>query len=400
MAGIISEKNNDIIRLRNRGYNIVRSEELYHQQEASQSVQAFIDNISFPSSLDELRNVIDERGGFDVEWILCEEKVCWTAPKWAKAGDVVFFMHGKYANKKISALRTSLVQSKNQYSPKEYQEMMEWIETGERLHKSYGGKIFAIARITGNPQYYQAEEVQHWKSNIYADMDSVIVLENPVDSSKFSEYIRITRCGAITGVFGSDYEKLVGIIGEKNKLPRYVTESVSIPVPLRKINRDNWIEIAGAYRRSFFLEIQFRSFYVNYLLALLGDTKTIYRECRCCKATNPDSFVDNIIRLKGKYLPIEVKLNIDAEEDIIGQVTKYCKLSKCYLTSRAPDYIDSSVMYSNNVVIIDTNKIFIYDEEKKSIEEIYDLDYLKSKDDIIHIKQLLVNHLSRQGLNE
>ena len=42
-------------------------------------------------------------------------------------------------------------------------------------------------------------------------------------------------------------------------------------------------------------------------------------------------------------------------------------------------------------------KHFIYDEEKKSIEEIYDLDYLKSKDDIIHIKQLLVNHLSRQG---
>lgn len=54
----------------------------------------------------------------------------------------------------------------------------------------------------------------------------------------------------------------------------------------------------------------------------------------------------------------------------------------------------SSVMYSNNVVIIDTNKVFLYDDEKESIEEIYDLDYLKTKDDIIHIRQLLVNHLS------
>ncbi len=42
----VSEKDYDIIRLRNKGYNIVRSEELYHQQEASRSVQAFIDNIS------------------------------------------------------------------------------------------------------------------------------------------------------------------------------------------------------------------------------------------------------------------------------------------------------------------------------------------------------------------
>ena len=258
----------------------------------------------------------------------------------------------------------------------------------------YGGKIFAIARVTGIPQYFPAEEVQHWKSNIYADMDSVIVLENPIDSSEFNEYIRITRCGAITGVFGDDYQKLVGTIGEKNKLPRYVTESVSIPVPLRKINKDNWIEIASAYRRSFFLEIQFRSFYVNYLLALLGDTKTIYRECRCCKDTNPDSFVDNIIRLKGKYLPIEVKLNIKVEPYLVGQVTKYCELSKCYLTNRAPDYIDSSAMYSNNVVIIDTNKIFLYDDEKKSIEEIYDLDHLKTREDIIYIRQLLVNSLS------
>lgn len=78
----------------------------------------------------------------------------------------------------------------------------------------------------------------------------------------------------------------------------------------------------------------------------------------------------NIIWLKGKYLPIEVKLNIKVESDIVGQVTKYCKLSKCYLTNGTPEYIDSSIMYSKNVVIIDTNKIFIYDDEKKSKEEI------------------------------
>ena len=72
-------------------------------------VQAYISNISFPDSLDEVR---DYANFFDIETILTggnedgyeEREVEWTAPKWCKKGDVVFFMHAKTANSKIRKL--------------------------------------------------------------------------------------------------------------------------------------------------------------------------------------------------------------------------------------------------------------------------------------------------------
>lgn len=52
------------------------------------NVQAFIDNISFPTTLVELEDFIDE---FNVEQILTVDETEWTAPKWAVEGDIVFF---------------------------------------------------------------------------------------------------------------------------------------------------------------------------------------------------------------------------------------------------------------------------------------------------------------------
>lgn len=380
----------------NKCYNIVRSNEIYFDKEASKSVQAFINNISFPTSLDELLNFyIYEHGTFNIEDILVEEETYWTVPKWAKAGDIVFFMHSKTAISKITALKTKLMNSKGMYSENDFSEMLEWIERGRTLYRFYGGKIFAIGRVSGIPEYFSEDDelLLHWGTRIYADIDSIMVLENPVDISKFNDFILVSRGSAITGVFGNDYKRLIDVIGKSNKLPRYVTESISIPIPINEINKNNWIELAGQYRRSFFLEIQFRSFYVNYLLPLLGDQKKIYRECRCCKDNNPDSFVDNIIKIKGKYLPVEVKLDINAEADIKSQVTKYCNVSKCFLDQKSSDYINSSVMYTNNTLIIDTYKIYMYTDKNKTITEIYDLDNLKTKDDIDFIKNRLLNIL-------
>ena len=49
------------------------------------NVQAFIDNISFPTTLVELEDFIDE---FNVEQILTVDETEWTAPKWAVEGDI------------------------------------------------------------------------------------------------------------------------------------------------------------------------------------------------------------------------------------------------------------------------------------------------------------------------
>lgn len=362
-----------------------------NEHEGSLSVQSFINNISFPTSLEELRVFIYEHKCFNVEDILTNEEEIWTTPKWAKKGDVCFFMHSKTAISKITSLITELNNSKK-YSSKEKTKMMEWLERGRTLYKEYGGKIFAIGRVTGAPVYenYQDDDSVpfHWNSRLYAHIDSICVLDNPIDISEFNSFILVTRGAAITGVFGEEFIKLRSIIAKKNRLPRYVLESVSIPLPLNKINKNNWIEVAGKYRRSFFLEVQFRSFYVNYLLELLGDTKRNYRECRCQKATNPDSFIDNVIKYKGKYLSVEIKLDVNAEQNLIGQVRKYCNVDRCFLLGKNKELpIDSSTMWSNNCLIIDTFNIYMYNDVAQKIEPIFDLDNLTCVADIYKIKK-------------
>ena len=60
------------------------------QEDEKMNVQAFIDNISFPTTLVELEDFIDE---FNVEQILTVDVTEWTAPKWAVEGDIVFFFY-------------------------------------------------------------------------------------------------------------------------------------------------------------------------------------------------------------------------------------------------------------------------------------------------------------------
>lgn len=344
-------------------------------------VQAYINNISVPKSLDELLYFIYEHGCYSVEDILMEEETNWTAPKWTKIGDIVFFMHAKYGHSYLTALRTELNNTKFRYSRKDYKLMIEWIERGLALNKKYGGKIYVIAQVSGMPEYYDLDDednIYHWKSRVYVDMDQVTVLENPVDISEFNDFIMVSRQSAITPVFGNDFLKLKKIISNKNKIPDFLKISDATPIPLQRINKENWINLSNEYRRNFMLESQFRTYYVNYLLSELGDRKTIYRECRCRKQGIPDSFVDNVIYIKGKYLPVEVKLSIFTQSDIKDQVRKYCEDEFIVLDTKKNRIVEKKDIHNNFCLIIDTEHIYLFDNIKNQVEIICDLDDIKN----------------------
>ncbi|MDD6276753.1 MAG: hypothetical protein PUB20_08045 [Clostridia bacterium] len=233
-------------------------------------VQSFISNISFPKTLDELYFYATEHGSFNVEDVLCENETVWTSPKWAKIGDIVFFMHSKTAKSTITRLRTQLNNQRDNISKKKYNVLMDWINRGLDLYKQYGGKIFAIGRVIGAPEYiadsdddYEVASFYHWGSKIYSEI-KVFVLETPIDISEFNDFIFVSRQSGITPVFGKEFIKLRDLVASKNETPEYFLNSVSIPLPLTKINSDNWFEITDEYRRSFMLESQFRSYYVDY----------------------------------------------------------------------------------------------------------------------------------------
>lgn len=275
---------------------------------------AFINNISFPKSLEEIKEVyIDERGMYDIEDLLASEETCWIAPRWAMMGDVCLFMHAKTANSTISSLKTELVKSRRYYSDADYQELSSWLDRGKELHKKYGGKIFAVARVLDSPgedTESEPNEYIHWGSRLYADMGEIWFLQEPIDISEFKKYVAVSNRGAITPVYGEEYAGLKKLILEKNQdPPEYFISSVASDAESSRINRFNWLRISYKFRHSFIYEKQFRIYYVDYFLSALGDIRTIYSECRCIKHGVTDSSrMDNVIRFYRRYLPVEVKL--------------------------------------------------------------------------------------------
>ena len=363
---------------------------------------AFINNIAFPKSLGELKEIfIDNHGRYNVEDILCEASVEWTAPRWAMVGDICLFMHAKGARADISRLKSHL-RSAERYTAREKAMILEWLERGKALYDRFGGKIYAVAQVTGQP-FYESDEYNenlHWKSRFYAQMGRIWLLDNPIDISSFNSFITVSRQGAITPLYGGDYDRLKEIIIESNpNPPRYFRDSIVGTIPLSRIDDENWLRLSYEYRYSYIHELQFRRYYVDFFLKALGDRKTIYSECRCVKPGVTElSRVDNVILFRGRYLPVEVKLSVLLETDLAGQVSKYCNDSVVFLDKEEKRRVSSDRFYNNHVLIIDRENLFLYDDRSGEITDLYDLDEIRNIGDISLFREKLAQILMREYL--
>ncbi len=387
-------------RVRNNRYYIEKTEAntyVDNRRIKPDYCHAFINNIAFPKSLEEIKEVYFEEGRYDIETLLSTDETSWTAPRWAMMGDICLFMHAKTANSTISRLKTELVQFRDYYSDADYQELSSWLDRGKELYKKYGGKIFAVARVLDSPEEYSASETNeyiHWGSRLYADMGEIWFLKEPIDISEFKKYVAVSNRGAITPVYGEEYEGLKKLILEKNQNPpEYFISSVAADAESSRINRFNWLRISYKYRHSFIFEKQFRLYYVDYFLSALGDIKTIYSECRCIKQGVTDlSRMDNVIRFYQRYLPVEVKLVV-SPESIVTQVTKYCNDDVVYLDSAEKREVSGDRFYNNHVLLIDVDNIFLYDDRTGAVDKIYDLDDIRTEEDIMRFREKLAEML-------
>ena len=163
------EEKNNWNRARNRYYieKIDSNTYVDNRRIKPEYCHAFINNIAFPKSLEEIKEVYIEEGRYDIEALLSAEETCWTAPRWAMMGDVCLFMHAKTANSTISSLKTELMKNRHYYSDADFQELSSWLDRGKELYKKYGGKIFAVARVFDSPEEYfdsEPNEYIHWGS--------------------------------------------------------------------------------------------------------------------------------------------------------------------------------------------------------------------------------------------
>ena len=345
-------------------------------------VNAVINNVSFPTKIDELEYFVYEHGMFNVEDLLAYEDNCWTMPKSSKVGDIVLFFHAKTAISRITALITEVKNLPDDTSHNRPL-LLEWLERARMLYKKYGGKIFAIGRVSGAPEYYESENEGidfHWGSHIYADIGEVQALETPIDISEFNSFIMVSRQSAITPLPAKEFNQLRKIISQKNEnLPYYFKKSKIGDFKLSQINKNNYLTLTQDYRRRFILEINFRSYYVDYLLKELVGRK-YYRECMCFTKGKPHYFIDNVFHYNNKYYLLEVKLNIHAEKNLFEQLQQYTDAD--YLLLKKDEQNKIYEFEKAFIYVIDTCSFYRYDRKQNTITELINLDDVKSADDI------------------
>ena len=360
-------------------------------------VQAFISCVSFPTTIDEVLDIAENDDVYTVEIVLDAEQyeyLEWTSPKWARKGDIIIFYHAKTGNVKISNLRRQLRED-DEYDDNQKALISAWIEKANTLFKETGGRILAVGRLSTDPYYLSSSEfdnpeVVHYNMNMWAQVEDVFVFDNPIHIKQMSDYITIARQASITPLFGEAYKRLKDAIWEENDIPTYYADSESVAVPLYEINSSNWLKISKAHGRKFRFESQFRSFYVDFLLKAISDNGEIYRECPCMKqrSVHP-SYVDNVIVIGGRYLPVEVKINISVEKDLIGQVRKYCNLTKLFLNSNSSRLAPIEMVVRDRVLIIDEIAIYIYNNEKGDMQNVMRLDEIEDEKDLQRLKTII-----------
>ncbi len=378
-------------------FDKLKGDELVMGKQKYDFVNAYINNISFPKTIEHLEDFIYEHGCYNVEDVVNEVGegyVIWTVPRSSVIGDVVLYFHAKSAIQWIRKLETITKTLDSATHDKNL--LFEWLRRARALYSLYGGKIFAIGRISSRPEREDELEFQHhWSGRIYANVKDLYLLERPIDISEFNSFIFLSRQSSITLLPSKEFEELKSLIKVKNpSIPTWFLESKIGDNMLSKINQNNFIEITSSCCKRFPLEISFRSYYVDYFLKTLSGNN-VYRECQCYTLKTPLARVDNVFEFVGKKMLLEVKLNIALEKNLISQLNQYI----------CAEYICLSDKLNNNITdfekefmfVIDVYSVYRYDVKVEKLTKIFDLDEIKSKTDIITKMKNAAIYLSRTG---
>ena len=210
-------------------------------------VNAHINNISFPKTIDQLEEFIYEHGCYNVEDVIDEAPdgyTNWTVPRNSVVGDIVLYFHAKTAIQWIRKLETSTKTLDPQLHDKKL--LLEWLQRARKLYSLYGGKIFAVGRVSSRPEHEDDVNPYHWSGRVYADITDLYLLETPIDISEFNSFILVSRQSAITPLPSKEFERLKLLVGDKNPtVPKWFLESKIGDNKLSKVNHNNFLVLHG-----------------------------------------------------------------------------------------------------------------------------------------------------------
>jgi len=293
-------------------------------------VQSCITTISFPETIDEVLDMVNKHQQWiaDIDTLFIDEpndENFWSSPKWLTQGDIIFFYYTKSSKQRITKL---LQQAKLDYDQEDevVKELVLLLERSQEVACLYSGTIFACANVSGSTEYF-GNDGCHFKHSFFAPLDKVHIFDKPLTYEEFTEYITISQ-GTITLIYGKHFEGLRNLFSSQNRLPNFLKNAQLRDCYLRDVTKDNWIEISCHPSTRFIYEAQIRAYLIDYLLNEIKDKGTpLLEECECYRGGKHTGKVDYYLKIGGQWIPVEAKLNILAERDILSQIAKYTRIT-------------------------------------------------------------------------
>ena len=303
------------------------------------AIQAAITSIGFPNTLEGVRDMIDKHGDWmtDLDALLDagvnDEEGDWTAPKWMTEGDTLLFYHTKNARQEVGKLldqttdslaATSLLRRNRR---RDLGKMYVLLERSARNAARYSGTVFGCAEISGATEYYERHpgETSHFRGRLFAPIRNIRIFDVPLSAEEFARFLSIGQ-GTITPLHGEQFNEMRKLLGERNDLPHFLADARIGGPSFKDVNQDNWPTISCDEDVGFLDEAQIREYLLDFLLKELKDEGTpLLEECRCYREPQRghSKIADYFVSIHGRWVPVEAKLNVLAERNVLGQVAEY-----------------------------------------------------------------------------
>ena len=293
--------------------------------------QACITNVSFPATLAGLRGMVRKNSGVKRGWELDFDVLQaydpatgyeWTAAPWLRRGDLIFFYHAKGAAAHVAKLMAAARRGP----------LARVLKRAEAYAGHYAGTIFAYARLSadaGGAGRYAAGN--HFKTQACAPCAFVHVLERPLPEAVWAPFFQIKRRGAVTPLTARQARRLCACVLRANRQNSVLARLRFGDPALGCAGKGSWHRASRA-PYLFRHEQQVREFLADPMLHALADPGTlVLQECRCFRATRYVGQADNLVRVSGRWVPVEVKLDVEAmpAELLRAQLRRYLGLESC-----------------------------------------------------------------------
>lgn len=328
-------------------------------------VQSCVTSIGFPDDLDELELMYEKNEGYasgrqltDLEVILNFgglnlDFAEWTAARWMTEGDVLFFYHTNRGHKKIRRLLKGLRRAGSGI------DTIETLERNLELSTRVESCIFACAPVQGSATYYAKEETEHFMSRTFVPFRRVHVFQNPLNISDFGLHFKIGQ-NTVTPLYKRNFGAIRELLKRNNEIPDFLASADISELAFQNISKENWRQVVASPQARFLNEELVREYFIDYLLDEIKDPRTpILEECVTWRHGQITGRADYFVMIGGRWIPIEAKLNVLTESDLLGQLGRYLRVDKFVPTVRNRQGSEFFPQQHDTCVAIDQSGVYL-----------------------------------------